>query len=113
MSQGTAVVLEQYKPSVQDRVAAWIQSNPSGTLDPRTLGKVSSSAADALALATELANLVETGKLLVNYRVVTPTGEISKEEFSNPNEIPAKLQDAKASEFNTAHSDIIPVYRLS
>ncbi len=83
------------------------------TLDPRTLGKVSSSAEDALALAIELANLVEAGKLLVNYRVVTPTGEISNEEFTSPNQIPAKLQDSKAREFNTAYSDIIPVYRVS
>jgi hypothetical protein len=109
MSQGTAVVLAQYK----DRVAAWIQSNPSGTLDPRTLGKVSSSAADALALATELANLVEAGKLVVNYRVITPTGEISNEEFTNPGQIPGKLRDSRAREFDTAYSDIIPVYRVS
>jgi hypothetical protein len=113
MSQGTAVVLEQYKSSVQDRVTSWIQSNRSGTLDPRTLGKVSRDAADALALSIELANLVEAGRLLVNYRVITPSGEMSKDEFANPNQIPAKLQDSKAREFDTASSDIIPVYRVS
>jgi len=113
MSKGTAVVLEKYKSSVQDLVAAWIQSNQTETLDPRTLGKVSSSAEDALALAIELANLVEAGTLPVNYRVVTPTGEISNEEFANPAQIPAKVHDSKAREFDTAYSDIIPVYRVS
>jgi hypothetical protein len=113
MSQGTAVALTQYKDRVAAQVAAWMHSNESGTLDPRTLGKVSSSAADALALSIELANLVEVGKLQVNYRVVTPSGELSNDEFANPNQIPAKLRDSKAREFDTAYSDIIPVYRLS
>jgi hypothetical protein len=113
MSQGTAVVLDQYKSSAHDRVAAWIQSNRSGTLDPRTLGKVSQSAADALALSIELANLVKAGKLLVNYRVITPMGEISADEFKDPLEIPAQLRDSNLSEFDTANSDIIPVYRVS
>lgn len=66
---------------------------------------------DPIALATALTLLVRVGVLQRVYKVTTPSGVLADGEFDDPTKIPSKLPDRFEHYFDTAESDVVPVFR--
>lgn len=64
------------------------------------------------ALAGTLILLVREGVLQRTYAVLTPDGVLAEREFADPHDIPDTLPDRFEHYFNTAESDIVPVFRM-
>lgn len=67
---------------------------------------------DPIALVTALELLVEAGALRRVYKVTTPNGVLTDEEFDDPRNIPSQLPDRRNRYFDTAESDVIPVFQI-
>jgi hypothetical protein len=78
-------------------------------ITPRELA--SSVQVESKALAEALMLLVDAGVLKRVYKVTTPTGSLTEESFDDPREIPEKLPDTWNHSFETAESDIVPVFK--
>ena len=66
---------------------------------------------EAKALAKALDVLIEAGLIRQVYKVATPNGGLTEEEFDDPREIPEKLPDMWEHYFETAEADIVPVFK--
>jgi hypothetical protein len=66
---------------------------------------------EPVTLATALTLLVSVGLLRRVYKVTTPSGVLADGEFDDPTKIPPKLPDRFQHYFDTAESDIVPVFR--
>jgi hypothetical protein len=88
----------------------------------RTRGDVRSINPTALAremrgvtpadLAATLMLLVQVGVLRIVYKVTTPSGVFADGEFDDPTQIPPKLPDRFERYFDTAESDVVPIFRM-
>jgi hypothetical protein len=79
-------------------------------LNPQTLAR-EIKAVDAVELATALTLLTKEGILRRVYKVTTPSGVLSDAEFEDPREIPNQLPDRFERYFDTAESDVIPIFQ--
>lgn len=69
-------------------------------------------AADQYRLVLAIQTMVERGMLELSYRVKAPGGYLLEGEFSEPDEIPARLPDRDFRRYiQTAESDIVSWYR--
>lgn len=75
---------------------------------PHLLARELSEDPVTLAIALEL--LVRAQVLRRVYKVTTPNGVLTDEEFDDPREIPSELPDRTNNYFDTAESDIVPVF---
>jgi hypothetical protein len=66
---------------------------------------------DAKALSDALAVLINAGVIRQVYKVTTPSGSLTEDEFDDPREIPDQLPDMWEHYFDTAESDIVPVFK--
>lgn len=82
---------------------------PGSVITPKELAR--SVPVEAKALADALTLLIEAGVLRQVYKVTTPSGVLTEEEFDDPREIPEKLPDLWQHYFETAESDIVPVFK--
>jgi hypothetical protein len=62
-------------------------------------------------LATALTLLVNVGLLHRVYKVLTPDGVFADEEFDDPTKIPEQLPDRWEHYFDTAESDVVPIFK--
>lgn len=69
--------------------------------------------ADSAELADVLTLLVNEGILRRVYKVIAPSGVLTDEEFDDPTRIPARLPDRWEHYFDTAESDVMPVFKMS
>lgn len=69
--------------------------------------------ADSGQLADALTVLVDEGVLRRVYKVITPSGVLSDDEFDDLKKIPARLPDRWEHYFDTAESDVMPVFKMS
>jgi hypothetical protein len=80
-------------------------------IDPKTLAR-EVQGVDATALALALTLLVKAGLLRRVYKVTTPSGVLADGEFDDPTQIPPRLPDRFEHYFDTAESDVVPVFRM-
>src|SRR5262249_53891156 len=67
---------------------------------------------NSVELADVLSLLVREHVLRRYYKVLTPDGVYAEREFSSPTEIPEKLPDRFEHYFDTAESDVVPVFHM-
>jgi hypothetical protein len=79
-------------------------------INPMTLAK-EVRGIDPSDLASALTVLVTVGLLRRVYKVLTPSGVFAEGEFDDPTKIPEKLPDRWEHYFDTADSDVIPVFK--
>jgi hypothetical protein len=93
------------------RVAEWVgQHSDWDLLDPKILSRDLRDL-DPARLAIALGALVDIGAFQRVYKVVTPSGVLAEGEFDDPLNIPERVRDRWGRCFETADSDIIPVFR--
>lgn len=80
-------------------------------INPRTLAK-EVQGVDPTALALALSLLVKVGLLRRVYKVTTPSGVLADGEFDDPMKIPPRLPDRFEHDFDTAESDVVPVFHM-
>jgi hypothetical protein len=91
------------------KLAAWFQKHQEAKIIyPHLLARELSE--DPVALATALELLVRAHVLRRVYKVTTPNGVLTDEEFDDPREIPPELPDRRNIYFDTAESDVVPVF---
>jgi len=91
------------------KIQEWLNKQPDKTvLYPRDLARAPLSHVD---LARVLDVLVDAGVLRRVYKVTTPSGVLADAEFDDPREIPEKLPDRWEHYFDTAESDVVPVFQ--
>ncbi len=94
------------------KIENWMKGhNAAHLINPATLTK-EIRGVDTATLALALTLLVEAGMLQRVYKVTTPSGVLAAGEFDDPTAIPPKLPDRFEHYFDTAESDIIPVFRM-
>jgi len=92
-------------------IEEWLNRHQDTTvLYPSVLARETSL--DAVSLAKALRILVKEGILRQVYKVKTPTGVLTDEEFNDPTEIPEQLPDRLNQYFATAESDVVPVFQM-
>ena len=79
---------------------------------PTMLAKEVRGEIDPTALALALALLVKVGLLRRAYKVTTPSGVLADGEFEDPTKIPPKLPDRFERYFDTAESDVVPIFHM-
>lgn len=89
---------------------AWLNKHPKKVIYPDEL--VREVPVDSKELADALTVLVKEGFLRRVYKVVTPDGVFTDEEFDDPTEIPPRLFDRWEHDFDTAESDVVPVFQM-
>jgi hypothetical protein len=92
------------------KILGWLRKTKLATIDPRILAR-EWPRADKVDLAIALELLVKVGALQRVYKVLTPDGVLADGEFEDPREIPEKLPDRFHHYFETADSDVIPVFK--
>jgi hypothetical protein len=85
------------------------QHRPGSVITPKELAR--NIPVEAKALADALSLLIEAGVLRRVYKVTTPSGSLTEEEFNDPRDIPDKLPDMWEHYFETAEADIVPVFK--
>lgn len=80
-------------------------------INPKTLAKEVRDV-DPTALALALTLLVAVGILRRVYKVTTPSGVLADGEFDDPTQIPPRLPDRFEHYFDTAESDVVPIFRM-
>jgi hypothetical protein len=80
-------------------------------INPETLAK-EIRGIDPTALALALTLLVKVGLFRRVYKVITPSGVLADEEFDDPTKIPPRLPDRFEHYFDTAESDVVPIFRM-
>lgn len=66
---------------------------------------------DPVSLASALTLLERIGFLRRVYKVLTPSGVFTDQEFDDPTKIPEKLPDRRENYFDTAEADVIPIFK--
>ena len=93
------------------KLEGWINTHADvEVLNPATLAREMKDV-DPVALATALTLLVKAGVLKRVYKVTTPSGVLADAEFDDPRDIPERLSDRWENPFETAESDIVPVFQ--
>lgn len=82
---------------------------PGSVITPKELARNISG--DPKGLTAALTLLIEAGILRQVYKVTTPSGSLTEEEFEDPRQIPERLPDMWEHYFETAESDIVPVFK--
>jgi len=82
---------------------------PGSVITPKELAR--NIPVDAKALSDALTLLIEAGVLRQVYKVTTPSGVLTEEDYDDPRDIPDTLPDVWANPFDTAESDIVPVFK--
>ncbi|MCA1576047.1 MAG: hypothetical protein LC794_01630 [Acidobacteria bacterium] len=82
---------------------------PGSVITPKELAR--NVPVDAKALSDALTLLIDAGVLRQVYKVTTPSGVLTEEEFDDPRQIPEQLSDMWEHHFDTAESDIVPVFK--
>jgi hypothetical protein len=92
------------------KVRAWLDKRrETETIYPKQIAR--EVPVEPVALARALRALVSAGVLRQVYKVTTPGGVLSDDEFEDPRDIPATLPDRfHDSFFETAESDVVPVF---
>lgn len=92
------------------RLEEWMRTKDIKVIYPNTLAKEVRDV-DALELTTALSLLVTAGYLRRVYKVLTPSGVFAEGEFDDPTKIPEKLPDRWEHYFDTAESDVVPIFK--
>ena len=93
------------------KLEEWLQKHRDAqVINPTTLAR-EVRGVDAVALAAALTLLVQVGLLRRVYKVLTPSGVFAEGEFDDPTEIPEKLPDRWEHYFDTAESDVVPIFK--
>lgn len=93
-------------------IEEWLNRHPDATvLYPSALARDTSI--DPVSLAKALRVLVKEGVLRQVYKVQTPGGVLTEDEFSDPTEIPEQLPDREHHYFATAEYDVVPVFQVA
>ena len=92
------------------KVQAWLEKRrETETIYAKQIAREVS--VEPVALARALLALVGAGVLRQVYKVQTPGGVLTDDEFEDPRDIPEKLPDRfHDGFFETADSDIVPVF---
>ncbi len=89
---------------VMDKLEQLVANSCPGTrIDPRSLAKDCKEAADAMAVALSLNEMVESGRLAAVYKVTSQQGEMTEDEFQDPTQIPDTL-------LSSGTRDIVPLF---
>lgn len=89
----------------------WINHHEdANVLYPSVLARETSL--DPVSLAKALNVLVREGVVRRVYKVTTPNGVLTDEEFNDPREIPEQLPDRRNQYFSTAESDVVPIFQM-
>ncbi len=98
--------------SALSRIGAWLDEH-TGTnmVDPRTLARQIQGVSSG-DLARSLLILAAAGFLVRVYKVVTPSGVFAEGDYADPTRVPDRVEDRFHNKFETAESDIVPVFRL-
>lgn len=107
------VLISKYPESKRAlrKLASWLNEHEDArTIYLRQLAR--EVPVDQMALADALSILVEAGVLRRVYKVTTPSGVLADAEFDDPREIPDKLPDRMEHYFDTAESDVVPVFKM-
>ncbi len=93
------------------KLEEWMQQHHDDqVINPTTLaGEL--RGVDAVALANALTLLVKAGFLRRVYKVLTPSGVFAEGEFDDPTKIPERLPDRWEHYFDTAESDVVPIFK--
>jgi hypothetical protein len=93
------------------RVYDWMRNhNDTQAIDPKALPK-EVQGLDPIELTRALIILVKTGYLRRVYKVLTPSGVFAEDEFEDPTKIPPMLPDRWERYFDTAESDVVPIFK--
>ena len=93
------------------KLEAWLNRHRDArVIYPQLLAREVSE--DPLALVVALELLVDAKLLRRVYKVTTPNGVLTDDEFDDPREIPSKLPDRRNRYFDTAESDVVPVFQI-
>lgn len=89
----------------------WLQAHSDAqVINPITLAR-EVRGIEPSDLASALAVLVKAGSFRLVYKVLTPSGVFAEGEFDDPTKIPEKLPDRWEHYFDTADSDVVPVFK--
>ena len=113
MSPITLDVLISEHPEIKRalrRLDEWMRKSKDNVIYPSTLVKEVRDV-DAGELAAALTLLVQAGLLQRVYKVLTPSGVYADGEFEDPTKIPEKLPDRRENYFDTAESDVVPIFK--
>jgi hypothetical protein len=100
----------EYKRALK-RLDAWLGAHAGQiSIDPKSLAKDLSDVGSS-ELAAALMLLVNAGWLSRVYKVLTPSGVLAEGEFEDPTKIPQKLPDRFNDYFDTADSDVVPIFK--
>jgi hypothetical protein len=92
-------------------VTDWIQMHPTAlVIDPKVLARELGDI-DTGALGMALVLMVHAGLLRRVFKVLTPSGVMADGEYENIQEIPPTLPDRFERYFDTAESDVVPVFK--
>jgi hypothetical protein len=75
-------------------IDGWLEAHPGTPLDPRTVTNTFPSI-DVLALVEALEDMIRDHKLRTVWRLVLPDGSLAPDEFTDINQIPRFLNNAK------------------
>lgn len=90
----------------------WMRTRASvRIIDPKTLAK-EVQGVDPVSLASALMLLVNAGVLRRVYKVLTPSGVLTDDEYDDPRQIPPTLADRFEHYFDTADFDVVPIFRM-
>lgn len=97
--------------SILNEITRWIEVHSSWeSLDPKILA-VDLQHISSLELAAALELLVADGVFQVVYKVQTPSGVMSVEDYKDPLDIPDRVMDRWHHPFETSDADIFPVLK--
>jgi hypothetical protein len=92
-----------------NRLAKWLSKNRDPLLVPATLARQIEDV-DPFELASALMLLSQAGYLRKRYKVLTPSGVYAEGDFGEVAEIPDRLRDRFNNYFDTAETDVLPVF---
>jgi len=113
MSPTNFDVLARQRPDLRfalQRLEGWLRSHKDNLIVPSRVAR-QIQGVDPLALASALMLLVEAGILVRSYKVITPSGVLTDEEFNDISSIPDRMPDRFNSYFDTAEADVTPVFK--
>jgi hypothetical protein len=101
---------EELKPVIR-RLELWTRAHKNRRiLDPRIISRELGDV-DPTVLSLALQALVRSGFYRLVYMVTTPSGVLADGEYDDPESIPQRVPDRFNNYFNTADTDIVPVFK--
>jgi len=100
----------ELKP-VFKRLDAWRRDHADWRiLDPRVISRDLNDV-DPLLLTFALYTLARKGVYRIVYMVTTPSGVLADGEYDDPKSIPERVPDRFNRYFDTADTDVVPVFK--